>query len=154
MGTRSTHDRRIGQLESAVVARGRRVAARRRRVLVVEDDSVIATAIAAHLRAAGYEVDAVDDGLRALRRIRYAGPDAIVLDLMLPGTDGWQVIESVRADGIEAAVVVVSARVSERDRVHALRLGADDYLCKPFGMPELVRSSSCSHAWDCRIAAL
>ena len=111
---------------------------RRRRILVVEDDSVIATAIAAYLRAAGYEVDAVDDGLKALRRIRYASPDAIVLDLMLPGTDGWQVIESVRADGIEAAVVVVSARVSERDRVHALRLGADDYLCKPFGMPELV----------------
>jgi DNA-binding response OmpR family regulator len=112
--------------------------ARRRRILVVEDDAVISTAIAAYLRAAGYEVDAVDDGLKALRRIRYASPDAIVLDLMLPGTDGWQVIESLRADGIEAAVVVVSARVSERDRVHALRLGADDYLCKPFGMPELV----------------
>jgi DNA-binding response OmpR family regulator len=111
---------------------------RRRRILVVEDDAVIASAIAAYLRAAGYEVDAVDDGLKALRRIRYASPDAIVLDLMLPGTDGWEVIESVRADGVEAAVVVVSARVSERDRVHALRIGADDYLCKPFGMPELV----------------
>jgi len=111
---------------------------RKRRILVVEDDAVIAQAIAAYLRAAGYEVDAVDDGLKALRRIRYASPDAIVLDLMLPGTDGWQVIESVRADGVEAAVVVVSARVSERDRVHALRMGADDYLCKPFGMPELV----------------
>lgn len=111
---------------------------RRRRILVVEDDAVIASAIGAYLRAAGYEVDSVDDGLKALRRIRYASPDAIVLDLMLPGTDGWQVIESVRADGVEAAVVVVSARVSERDRVHALRMGADDYLCKPFGMPELV----------------
>jgi DNA-binding response OmpR family regulator len=111
---------------------------RKRRVLVVEDDAVIASAITAYLRAAGYEVDTVDDGLKALRRIRYASPDAIVLDLMLPGTDGWQVIESVRADGVEAAVVVVSARVSERDRVHALRMGADDYLCKPFGMPELV----------------
>jgi two-component system, OmpR family, response regulator BaeR len=114
------------------------VGGRRRKILVVEDDAVIATAISAYLRAAGYEVDAVDDGLKALRRIRYASPDAIVLDLMLPGTDGWQVIESVRADGVEAAVVVVSARVSERDRVHALRMGADDYLCKPFGMPELV----------------
>jgi DNA-binding response OmpR family regulator len=111
---------------------------RKRRILVVEDDTVIASAITAYLRAAGYEVDAVDDGLKALRRIRYASPDAIVLDLMLPGADGWQVIESVRADGVEAAVVVVSARVSERDRVHALRMGADDYLCKPFGMPELV----------------
>jgi DNA-binding response OmpR family regulator len=111
---------------------------RKRRILVVEDDHVIASAISAYLRAAGYEVDAVDDGLKALRRIRYASPDAIVLDLMLPGTDGWEVIESVRADGVEAAVVVVSARVSERDRVHALRMGADDYLCKPFGMPELV----------------
>jgi DNA-binding response OmpR family regulator len=117
---------------------GATAAARRRRILVVEDDAVIAAAIAAYLRAAGYDVDAVDDGLKALRRIRYASPDAIVLDLMLPGTDGWQVIESMRADGVEAAVVVVSARVSERDRVHALRLGADDYLCKPFGMPELV----------------
>ena len=111
---------------------------RRRRILVVEDDAVIASAITAYLRAAGSEVDVVDDGLTALRRIRYASPDAIVLDLMLPGTDGWQVIEAVRAEGVEAAVVVVSARVSERDRVHALRLGADDYLCKPFGMPELV----------------
>ena len=111
---------------------------RRRRILVVEDDAIIASAISAYLRAAGYEVDTVDDGLKALSRIRYASPDAIVLDLMLPGADGWQVIESVRADGLEAAVVVVSARVSERDRVHALRMGADDYLCKPFGMPELV----------------
>src|SRR4029079_2193711 len=69
--------------------------ARRRRILVVEDDAIISTAIAAYLRAAGYEVDAVDDGLKALRRIRYASPDAIVLDLKQTVSDGCPQRQSV-----------------------------------------------------------
>jgi DNA-binding response OmpR family regulator len=61
-----------------------------------------------------------------------------VLDLMLPGTDGWRVIESVRGEGVGTPIIVVSARGTEHDRVHALEIGADDYLVKPFSMKELV----------------
>ena len=73
-----------------------------------------------------------------LHRLRYEQPDACVLDLMLPGLDGWKLIETVRAEGIATPVVVVSARGTEHDRVHALEIGADDYLVKPFSMRELV----------------
>src|SRR5213076_893121 len=65
-------------------------------------------------------------------------PDVCVLDLMLPQKDGWSVIEAARADGIGTPIVVVSARGTEHDRVHALEIGADDYLVKPFSMRELV----------------
>ena len=61
-----------------------------------------------------------------------------VLDLMLPGTDGWRITETLRAEGIETPIVIVSARGSEHDKVHALGIGGDDYLSKPFGMRELV----------------
>ena len=65
-------------------------------------------------------------------------PDVLVLDLMLPARDGWSIIESARAEGIPTPIVVVSARGTEHDRVHALEIGADDYLVKPFSMKELV----------------
>jgi two-component system copper resistance phosphate regulon response regulator CusR len=61
-----------------------------------------------------------------------------VIDLMLPGMDGWRVIESLRADDVQIPVIVISARASEQDKVHALGIGGDDYLAKPFGMNELV----------------
>ena len=108
------------------------------RVLILEDDDVIGQAMAQHLAAAGFEPFLVSKGELGLARLRYEQPDVCVLDLMLPGKDGWSVIETARAEGIGTPIVVVSARGTEHDRVHALELGADDYLVKPFSMKELV----------------
>jgi two-component system alkaline phosphatase synthesis response regulator PhoP len=107
-------------------------------VLIVEDDDVIAQGMARHLSAAGFEATWVGNGEQALARLRYEKPDVLVLDLMLPGLDGWRLIETARAEGIGTPIVVVSARGTEHDRVHALEIGADDYLVKPFSMKELV----------------
>src|SRR5215212_170797 len=91
-----------------------------------------------HLSDAGFDAYAVSSGETGLARLRYERPDVCVLDLMLPGTDGWRLIETARDEGIGTPIVVVSARGTEHDRVHALELGADDYLVKPFSMQELV----------------
>jgi DNA-binding response OmpR family regulator len=108
------------------------------RVLIVEDDDVIADGIARHLEAGGFDAVAVERGELGLARLRYERPDVCVLDLMLPGLDGWELIETVRGEGIGTPIVVVSARGTEGDRIRALELGADDYLVKPFSMSELV----------------
>ena len=108
------------------------------KVLIVEDDEVIAEGMARHLSAAGFDPVRVGRGDQGLARLRYEQPDVCVLDLMLPGQDGWSVIETARAEGIGTPIVVVSARGTEHDRVHALEIGADDYLVKPFSMKELV----------------
>jgi DNA-binding response OmpR family regulator len=108
------------------------------KVLIVEDDPVIATAMVDHLGAAGFDARWVAKGEQGLAALRYEAPDACVLDLMLPQRDGWSVIESARADGIGTPIIVVSARGTEHDRIHALEIGADDYLVKPFSMAELV----------------
>jgi DNA-binding response OmpR family regulator len=108
------------------------------KVLIVEDDAVIAEGMARHLASAGFDPVVVGKGEQGLARLRFEHPDVVVLDLMLPERDGWSVIESARAEGIATPIVVVSARGTEHDRVHALDLGADDYLVKPFSMKELV----------------
>src|ERR671930_924658 len=95
------------------------------KVLIVED-------------AAGIDAMRVGAGEAGLARLRFERPDVVVLDLMLPGLDGWRLIETARAEGIGTPIVVVSARGTEHDRVHALEIGADDYLVKPFSMKELV----------------
>ena len=108
------------------------------KVLIVEDDEVIAEGMARHLGAAGFDPVSVGNGTQGLARLRYEKPDVCVLDLMLPGVDGWKLIETARNEGIGTPIVVVSARGTEHDRVHALEIGADDYLVKPFSMKELV----------------
>ncbi|HST26029.1 MAG TPA: response regulator transcription factor [Gaiellaceae bacterium] len=108
------------------------------KVLIVEDDEVIARGMAEHLKAAGFDPVAVGAGEVGLARLRYENPDVCVLDLMLPGVDGWRLIETARSEGIGTPILVVSARGTEHDRVHALEIGADDYLVKPFSMKELV----------------
>jgi DNA-binding response OmpR family regulator len=108
------------------------------RVLIVEDDEVIAQGMARHLDAAGFDAVWVANGDQGLARLRYEKPDVCVLDLMLPGVDGWKLIETARSEGIPTPIIVVSARGTEHDRVHALEIGADDYLVKPFSMKELV----------------
>ncbi len=107
-------------------------------VLIVEDDDVIAEGMARHLAAADFEPIVVGKGEQGLARLRFDRPEVCVLDLMLPGRDGWSVIETARAEGIGTPIIVVSARGTEHDRVHALEIGADDYLVKPFSMAELV----------------
>ena len=107
------------------------------KVLIIEDDDVIAHGMARHLTAAGFDAVGVANGETGLARLRYEQPDVCVLDLMLPGLDGWTFIETARAEGIGTPIVVVSARGTEHDRIHALELGADDYLVKPFSMKEL-----------------
>jgi DNA-binding response OmpR family regulator len=107
------------------------------KVLIIEDDDVIAQGMARHLTAAGFDTVGVANGETGLARLRFEQPDVCVLDLMLPGIDGWRVIEQARGEGIGTPIVVVSARGTEHDRVNALELGADDYLVKPFSMKEL-----------------
>ena len=108
------------------------------KVLIVEDDEIVAKSMVDHMTAAGHETKWAAKGEQGLAALRYERPDVVVLDLMLPQRDGWSVIESARADGIGTPIVVVSARGTEHDRVHALDIGADDYLVKPFSMAELV----------------
>ena len=108
------------------------------KVLIIEDDDVIASSMSQHLSGAGFDPVTVGRGEVGLARLRYEAPDVLVLDLMLPGLDGWSLIESARAEGIGTPIIVVSARGTEHDRVHALQIGADDYLVKPFSMKELV----------------
>jgi DNA-binding response OmpR family regulator len=108
------------------------------KVLIIEDDDVIAEGMSRHLASAGFDPLWVAKGESGLARLRYERPDVVVLDLMLPGIDGWRLIETARTEGIGTPIVVVSARGTEHDRVHALEIGADDYLVKPFSMKELV----------------
>ena len=108
------------------------------KVLIIEDDDVIAQGMAAHLSAAGFDPLWVNKGEPGLARLRFEKPDVCVLDLMLPGLDGWSLIETARGEGLGTPIIVVSARGTEADRVRVLELGADDYLVKPFAMKELV----------------
>jgi two-component system alkaline phosphatase synthesis response regulator PhoP len=108
------------------------------KVLIVEDDEVIAQGMASHLATAGFDPVSVSHGEAGLARLRFERPAVCVVDLMLPGVDGWRLIEQARAEGIGTPIIVVSARGTEHDRVHALEIGADDYLVKPFSMKELV----------------
>jgi DNA-binding response OmpR family regulator len=108
------------------------------KVLIVEDDPVLQQVMRRHLVAAGFEVETVGDGDRALRKLRFERPDVVVLDLMIPGTDGWALLDQVRADGDTTPIIVLSARSAEFDKVHVLERGADDYMTKPASMGELV----------------
>jgi len=106
------------------------------RVLVVEDEAPILRALTANLRARGYQPDAASTGEDALRLAARQRPDAVVLDLGLPGMSGLEVIEGLRG-WTTVPIIVLSARGAERDKVAALDAGADDYVTKPFGMDEL-----------------
>jgi DNA-binding response OmpR family regulator len=109
----------------------------RPRVLVVEDDESIGEAVAFHLGREGMRVEVAQDGLVGLRALRTGLPDVLVLDLMLPGVDGWHLIREVRAVAPALPILVVTARTNEHDRVEVLGLGADDVIAKPFSMREL-----------------
>jgi DNA-binding response OmpR family regulator len=110
------------------------------RILIVEDDRDIADLIRHYLEKAGHEADVLTTGAGALARVIATRPDAVILDLMLPGTHGLDVCRALRADGATAAIpiLIVTARAEERDRIAGLDLGADDYITKPFSPKELV----------------
>jgi two-component system, OmpR family, response regulator len=107
-------------------------------VLVVEDDVRMAAAIRRGLRGEGMVVDVAGDGERALGLARATDFDAIVLDVMLPGPDGFETCRRLREEGLWAPVIMLTARDAVQDRVRGLDQGADDYLTKPFSLAELV----------------
>ena len=107
------------------------------RVLVVDDEPQILRALAANLRARGYQVDLAGTGEAALTLAQQHRPDAVILDLGLPGIDGLEVIRGLRG-WTEVPIIVLSVREGETDKVAALDAGADDYVTKPFGMGELL----------------
>jgi two-component system KDP operon response regulator KdpE len=106
-------------------------------ILVVDDEAPMRKLLSSNLKASGYAVAAAADGTEALRMMEEHSFDLMLLDVNLPGPDGMQVLAAVR-QSVEMPVLMVSARTRERDKVEALNLGADDYLSKPFGIPELL----------------
>ena len=107
------------------------------KLLVVEDDPTLQATLERTLTRRGFTVAAVGDGLVALQRWAATPPDAVVLDLSLPGLDGLQVLAQARAQGLGAPVLILTARGAVGDRVLGLNAGADDYLAKPFDLDEL-----------------
>ena len=108
------------------------------RILIVEDDEAIATGLALNARLEGYTPEVIHDGDAAFERILDDPPDLIVLDISLPQRDGLSILGEIRERGVLTPVVVLSAREGEYDKVAALRLGADDYVTKPFALAELL----------------
>ena len=118
-------------------------------ILVVEDDEGIRLGLRDALSSEGYRVLTSADGTDGLRMGLSEDPDLILLDLMLPGLHGFQVLEKLRADHVETPVLLLTAMGQEEDRVKGLDLGADDYIVKPFGLSELLaRVRSRLRAWD------
>lgn len=108
------------------------------RLLIVEDEPDLLTVLAQSLSEAGYAVDTAGDGREGLFKAQGTPYDAVVLDLMLPQLDGWTVLQELRKVGNKTPVLVLTARDTLTDRVRGLDSGADDYLSKPFELPELL----------------
>ncbi|MCA8943410.1 MAG: response regulator transcription factor [Planctomycetes bacterium] len=106
--------------------------------LVVEDEAALGRMICDNLSLAGYGVELARDGIAASERLQKGGLDIVVLDLMLPGKDGFQVLSELRDRGDDTPVLILSARGSDEDRIRGLELRADDYLAKPFNLKELL----------------
>ena len=107
------------------------------RILVVEDEPVIALGLVDDLRLEGYDVELAEDGVTASRRAREGAFDLVLLDVMLPGKDGFEVCREVRRAGVKTPILMLTAKDQESDKVMGLELGADDYVTKPFGSREL-----------------
>lgn len=109
-----------------------------RAILIVEDNAQLAAAICYNLEMEGYRVVHVADGPGGLEAARAGTPDLLILDVMLPGLDGFTILERLRGEGFEAPVLMLTARGEEADKVRGFRAGADQYLTKPFGLLELI----------------
>ena len=110
----------------------------RRRLLLVEDDTTLRQALVFNLTREGYEVTSAADGETALEAARNEQLDLVLLDVMLPGMSGVEVLRVLRRDGVTTPVIILSAKGDEIDRVVGLKIGADDYVTKPFSRPELL----------------
>jgi two-component system, OmpR family, alkaline phosphatase synthesis response regulator PhoP len=108
------------------------------RILIVEDNRNLAHGLRTNLEYEGHAADVADDGVSGLSLARARRHDLVLLDLMLPGLDGLGLLETLRAEGIETPVLVLTARGDEADKVRGLRNGADDYVTKPFALRELL----------------
>jgi two-component system, OmpR family, alkaline phosphatase synthesis response regulator PhoP len=108
------------------------------RILVVEDQRDLALGLRANLEVEGYEVDVAETGEDALRLAADRRPDVVILDIMLPGMDGYEVLARLRAAKLAMPVLMLTARAEEFDKVRGFRAGADDYVTKPFGVMELL----------------
>lgn len=108
------------------------------RILVADDDTTVRAVVADYLNAAGHRTDVRGDGPSALERVLVGDLDLLVLDLMLPGMDGLEVLRRMRAAQLDTPVIILTAKDGESDRILGLELGADDYLTKPFSPRELV----------------
>jgi DNA-binding response OmpR family regulator len=110
----------------------------KRRILVIEDDLSILTGLSMNLKFEGYEVLQAQDGRTGLQRALDERPDLLILDVMLPQMNGYEVIRELRQRGRDIPVVMLSARGMEQDKILGLDLGADDYVVKPFALQELL----------------
>ena len=109
-----------------------------KRVLVVEDQRDLASLLAHNLKQEGLDVRTVEDGREALPTVRSWRPDLVILDLMLPGLDGFEVLRGIRGNGHDIPVLILSARGEEQDKIRGFRLDADQYVTKPFSLVELL----------------
>lgn len=108
------------------------------RILLVEDNRNLVEGLRHNLELDGHRVDAAYTGTQALEHLRTGAWDLLILDLMIPRPDGLQVLRTIRENGNEVPVIILTARGEEADKVRGLRLGADDYVTKPFGLMELL----------------
>ncbi|MEM7356782.1 MAG: response regulator transcription factor [Acidobacteriota bacterium] len=108
------------------------------RILVIEDNTDLAFGLRNNLEIEGYAVEVAADGSLGLERLRTSAPDLVILDLTLPGLDGFRVLRQAREDGCSMPILILTARGEEADKVRGLKLGADDYVTKPFGLLELL----------------
>ena len=110
----------------------------KKQVLVVEDDVSIMLGLRINLEAEGYSVASAEDGERGLQLVRDEPPDLVILDVMLPKMNGFQVLQTLRREGFAMPIIILSARTGEMDKVTGLELGAEDYVAKPFSLAELL----------------
>jgi two-component system alkaline phosphatase synthesis response regulator PhoP len=108
------------------------------RILVIEDNADLAFGLRNNLEIEGYEVEVSGDGSDGLERARRSRPDLVILDLMLPKLDGLRVLKALRGGELAMPVLILTARGEETDKVRGLKLGADDYVTKPFGVLEIL----------------
>lgn len=108
------------------------------RILIVEDNEDLARGLANNLEIEGFESEITSDGTAGLAAARKHRPDLIILDLMLPGMDGYRVLSTLRDEGDSVPVLILTARTTEQDKVRGFREGCDDYVTKPFGLLELL----------------
>lgn len=108
------------------------------RILIIEDDRAILRGLKDNLEYESYEVLTATEGEQGYRLIQEHHPDLIILDLMMPKMDGYELCRKVRSEGIATPILMLTARSEEMDRVHGLDIGADDYVTKPFSVPELL----------------